>query len=583
MDIPVGVTSDMNPEGNIGNLVQMIKMARLDKSIAEGNNADIDENDAENENRFLQVLQQNMAILLQSDKADSSLELTSKQDLSLALGKLLQEDQNVASEILSGLTLLAIAGKAEGFVTPESECPEDSLSKLMASSEMTGILKNEFKALTDQIKDALFQNEKGTLVSEPTPGKNAVLSDVASAINPKDQSTEKTHQGLTPSIKDIQTSGLENYAAAEGILASIEEQDEVPLLKDMKENSFKKTANDTSRQILPEESIKTIDTPEHQANTITSYSDVQKKVAIEGKNETPPLIKMEGIPVAEKVSEESQMIKAGASATGNVLENKSSLNISYKAQIEEEYLNAQSEQDQAGQDGKKKISVRSDNTLAEKQLSLSLNDAQKNIAGKIAESAPASAGVIDKIKSEFKGKTGSIEKNIESNSLNASTLSGIGSAKTEISDVLPAQIINRVTAEFNEKLASEGGRVKITLAPPSLGNLELDVMVRNGTVKVMLIADNKDVQQMLSGNLESLKGSLQNQGLTIERCDVMMQDRHDQSSQNFKQQTFNQDHSNKPHDGSGESYQPDVLKAEQPINRPLHEGIRRLGNISLFV
>ena len=259
-----------------------------------------------------------------------------------------------------------------------------------------------------------------------------------------------------------------------------------------------------------------------------------------------------------------------------------------ETQPEEEQIVSQSIQDEPGRDAKKKISARFDNVLAERESSLSPADQQKNISGKIAASIPESAVIADKVKTEFRSKTVLGEKKLDGDSLNSPVSSSIGSMKTGTSDGISAsQIINRVAAEISENLASEGGRVKITLAPPSLGTLEMDVVVQNNTVKVTIIADNKDVQQLLSGHIDSLKGSLQNQGLTIERCDVMMQDRQDQNAQNFKHQAFNHDPSDGPRHGSRESYPKDslgknVLGIETPVTQ-VNEYARYSGSISLFV
>ena len=149
--------------------------------------------------------------------------------------------------------------------------------------------------------------------------------------------------------------------------------------------------------------------------------------------------------------------------------------------------------------------------------------------------------VTGKIKAEQKGKIISGEKGNEEISLTGVNAAGSGSASTEkINDVSPDKIIGQITNEIKEAAANDGGRVKITLNPPSLGKLEMDVTVRNGKVEVVLVADNKDVQQTLNTHIDKLKGSLQNQGLTIDRCDVFMQDKREEYQQSFSQQAFYQ-------------------------------------------
>ncbi|NTW77571.1 MAG: flagellar hook-length control protein FliK, partial [Syntrophaceae bacterium] len=111
----------------------------------------------------------------------------------------------------------------------------------------------------------------------------------------------------------------------------------------------------------------------------------------------------------------------------------------------------------------------------------------------------------------------------------------------KINNTSPDKIIDQIAGEIKETANNDGGRVKITLNPPSLGKLEMDVTVRNGKVEVVLVADNKDVQQTLNANIEKLKENLFNQGLTIDRCDVSMQDKKEEYQQNFNRQAYYQD------------------------------------------
>jgi len=303
--------------------------------------------------------------------------------------------------------------------------------------------------------------------------------------------------------------------------------------------------------------------------------DIEKNVA---KTSLPA-----GIAVAKQITGDDLNTNAKVSSTGDVQDQKRNQHTSNETQTEQEKRIHHNVQNQNASEISNKNSTIFDKIIADKQASKSINDTQNIMAGKIAASMSESAAVADKVKTELKGKTMLGENKLEINSLNSTTLSDVGSAKTAAKDISPAQLINRVAAAFNENLASEGGRVKITLAPPSLGKLEMDVTVHNNSVKVMLIADSKDVQQILSGNLDSLKGSLQTQGLTIERCDVMMQNRHDQGTQNFSQQSFNQQQRDIHHHEGGESLSQNAREIASRIHQPINEAAWRMGNISLFV
>ena len=83
--------------------------------------------------------------------------------------------------------------------------------------------------------------------------------------------------------------------------------------------------------------------------------------------------------------------------------------------------------------------------------------------------------------------------------------------------------------------------------------------------------------------MESLRGALQNHGLIIERCEVMLQDRHEQYQQGFnQQQAFGRDQSGRHENNT-------VIISEQESKEANHVAAQKMnqlawntGKISLF-
>lgn len=67
--------------------------------------------------------------------------------------------------------------------------------------------------------------------------------------------------------------------------------------------------------------------------------------------------------------------------------------------------------------------------------------------------------------------------------------------------------------------------MKITLNPPHLGSLNVDVIVQENKVHVMLRAANADVQHLLQANTEQLKASLGTQGLIADTISVSVNEK----------------------------------------------------------
>jgi len=97
-------------------------------------------------------------------------------------------------------------------------------------------------------------------------------------------------------------------------------------------------------------------------------------------------------------------------------------------------------------------------------------------------------------------------------------------SKTETTPNLRPQYLIDQIVNSRELLEKGEGRVKLTLNPPSLGTLDMDVRVRSNRVEVTVMADNKDVRQILQTHLSDLKSALQEHGLQIDQFNIQWQD-----------------------------------------------------------
>jgi flagellar hook-length control protein FliK len=86
-------------------------------------------------------------------------------------------------------------------------------------------------------------------------------------------------------------------------------------------------------------------------------------------------------------------------------------------------------------------------------------------------------------------------------------------------------LMTQITEAAQPLMQQGGGRVLISLNPPSLGALDIDVRVKHDTVELFVIANNKDVQQTLCSHVEQLRQALIDQGLNMDRFQVVVGDR----------------------------------------------------------
>lgn len=82
--------------------------------------------------------------------------------------------------------------------------------------------------------------------------------------------------------------------------------------------------------------------------------------------------------------------------------------------------------------------------------------------------------------------------------------------------------MDRVISEAGKVLENGSGKVQMTLQPPSLGTINMEVVVQNNRVDLVLTANHADVQQLLQANADQLKNALNNQGFQIDQMSVLL-------------------------------------------------------------
>jgi flagellar hook-length control protein FliK len=82
--------------------------------------------------------------------------------------------------------------------------------------------------------------------------------------------------------------------------------------------------------------------------------------------------------------------------------------------------------------------------------------------------------------------------------------------------------MDRLISEAGAVLEKGAGKVQMTLQPPSLGTINMEVVVQNNRVELVLTADHADVQQILQANSDQLKNALNNQGFQVDQMSVLL-------------------------------------------------------------
>jgi hypothetical protein len=109
----------------------------------------------------------------------------------------------------------------------------------------------------------------------------------------------------------------------------------------------------------------------------------------------------------------------------------------------------------------------------------------------------------------------------------ASISSGSDNGEGVLSPGRQALLMAEIIDTARPLVEQGGGRIRISLSPPSLGALEIDVRVKKEGVELFVVANNADVQQTLCAHVDQLRKALVEQGLNMDRFQVVVGDRSD--------------------------------------------------------
>lgn len=90
-------------------------------------------------------------------------------------------------------------------------------------------------------------------------------------------------------------------------------------------------------------------------------------------------------------------------------------------------------------------------------------------------------------------------------------------------DSLSRPVLEQVSGGSIELFRTGGGRVRLSLNPPELGSVDMDLIVDRAGMKLVLASESGHVRSVLQANMDQLRSSLQDQGMN--RFDIQIQDR----------------------------------------------------------
>lgn len=103
------------------------------------------------------------------------------------------------------------------------------------------------------------------------------------------------------------------------------------------------------------------------------------------------------------------------------------------------------------------------------------------------------------------------------------------------------EIIDQMVSRFRLANRISSSQINIRLHPAELGEMKVDLTVKEGAVKANVIAQSQFVQEVLEKNIGKLKSILENQGFTVEEISVTSESEFAGDFNLFDQQLNNRD------------------------------------------
>ena len=212
------------------------------------------------------------------------------------------------------------------------------------------------------------------------------------------------------------------------------------------------------------------------------------------------------------------MVKALQESTGEVDPEEQDLKNILKAALNQAGKESELGSDRAGHNGLKSDSQLDQASQAQAQLSQAARSAAKAAAaatqaGAKAEASGAKAGQAEQVQVDA-GKAAAGQAASRATVQTAQT--------TQVRGSLPSYVVRQVSDQIVQMVQKQQNTLNLKLKPANLGDLSLEITVKDGAVKAVMMAETVAAKNALDSGLDQLKQLLGQQGLKLERLEVMV-------------------------------------------------------------
>ncbi len=98
-----------------------------------------------------------------------------------------------------------------------------------------------------------------------------------------------------------------------------------------------------------------------------------------------------------------------------------------------------------------------------------------------------------------------------------------GTSETEFLQMDAEKVPGRLEKMIRSRIESGGGRMRVQLRPPELGEMHIDVRLKDAAVDVRFEVQSRQAHNILTGNMSQLQELLEEQGYQVDHTEVVLQ------------------------------------------------------------
>lgn len=108
------------------------------------------------------------------------------------------------------------------------------------------------------------------------------------------------------------------------------------------------------------------------------------------------------------------------------------------------------------------------------------------------------------------------------------------------SSVVPSYVVRQVSQQMVQMVAKQQSSLSLDLKPPTLGELSIELTVKDGAIKATMVAESVAAKQSLEAGMDQLKQQLSMQGLKVDQITITVNPDAQRQAQAQAQSGFSQ-------------------------------------------